>query len=422
MSVSRLGRRLVRCRPSLSFPARRGGRCAARRARAGQAPARRAAPGLRSAPAGARAAHRRAAARAGDAARRAPAAAAQAGDAPAAAAPVAATPAVATPATASATAFNPAISLILAGSYANLSRNPDTYRLQGFVPTGGEVGPGRRGFGIGESELGLSASIDPTFSGQLTVSFGADDQRRRRGGLVPGRRARRRRQPARRPLPVGHRLPQRASRPHLGLRRRAAGLPGVLRRPDPQRRPAAALGRARPIASSSSAPRSAPARSFPGSGGGRNGIGSASLFAHVGDDIGESASWRVGASLLAPPRRRSPLRRRRRAPARRSPTASAAARAPGASTASTSGRPAATRSQRNLILQGEYFQRRESGTLAYDTRDGGGHERDRRLPRDAERLVPAGGLPVHAACGASARATTGSTPARRASAWSPAAP
>ena len=62
------------------------------------------------------------------------------------AAPTAAGPPPATaasPAAPSATAFNPAISLILAGRYANLSRDPDTYKLQGFVPTGGEVGPGR---------------------------------------------------------------------------------------------------------------------------------------------------------------------------------------------------------------------------------------------------------------------------------------
>src|SRR6476659_9676003 len=83
--------------------------------------------------------------------------------------------AAATPAAPSATAFNPAISLILAGRYANLSRDPDTYKLQGFVPTGGDVGPGPRGFSIGESELGISASIDPTFSGQLTTSFAADN-------------------------------------------------------------------------------------------------------------------------------------------------------------------------------------------------------------------------------------------------------
>ena len=72
--------------------------------------------------------------------------------------------------TQSASAFNPAISLILNGSYANLSRDPSLYRLQGFIPSGGEVGPGVRSFSLGESELTLSASIDPTFSGRLTAA------------------------------------------------------------------------------------------------------------------------------------------------------------------------------------------------------------------------------------------------------------
>src|ERR1700736_5744350 len=37
---------------------------------------------------------------------------------------------------ASASAFNPAISLILDGTYANLSQDPAKYRLQGFLPGG----------------------------------------------------------------------------------------------------------------------------------------------------------------------------------------------------------------------------------------------------------------------------------------------
>ena len=59
--------------------------------------------------------------------------------------------------------------------------------------------------------------------------------------MVPGRRPGRGRQAARRPLPLRHRLPQRAPRPHLGLHRCAARLPGVLRRPDQDRRRADAL-------------------------------------------------------------------------------------------------------------------------------------------------------------------------------------
>ncbi|MET0856009.1 MAG: hypothetical protein ABWY27_04615, partial [Telluria sp.] len=93
--------------------------------------------------------------------------------APAAAAPTPAPVAAAAPA--SANTFNPSIALILGGTYANLSQDPNQYRLQGFLPPAGEVGPGRRGFNLGESELTMSASIDPVFSGQLTFALSGED-------------------------------------------------------------------------------------------------------------------------------------------------------------------------------------------------------------------------------------------------------
>jgi len=74
------------------------------------------------------------------------------------------------------TAFNPAISLILAGNYANLSNNPDDYAIQGFVPAGDEVGPGDRSFNLGESEVTIAASVDPYFMGNLTASITADNE------------------------------------------------------------------------------------------------------------------------------------------------------------------------------------------------------------------------------------------------------
>lgn len=72
--------------------------------------------------------------------------------------------------TASANAFNPAIALILSGLYTNLSHTPEDYRLTGFaLPEGAEVGPGSRGFNLGESELVISANIDPYLFGNLAV-------------------------------------------------------------------------------------------------------------------------------------------------------------------------------------------------------------------------------------------------------------
>ncbi|MFD2270199.1 hypothetical protein ACFS07_01300 [Undibacterium arcticum] len=88
--------------------------------------------------------------------------------------PVAAAPVAAPAAAASANAFNPAVALILGGTYANLSQDPNQYRLQGFLPSGDE-GPGKRGFNLGESELTLSANIDPRFAGQLTFSLASDN-------------------------------------------------------------------------------------------------------------------------------------------------------------------------------------------------------------------------------------------------------
>ena len=75
-----------------------------------------------------------------------------------------------------ANAFNPAISLILGGSYTSTSRDPSDWNIAGFPPSGGEVGPGERSFNLGESELTLSASIDPYFSGVLTAAITGENE------------------------------------------------------------------------------------------------------------------------------------------------------------------------------------------------------------------------------------------------------
>jgi len=96
-------------------------------------------------------------------------------DAAAAAAP--AEPALPIPASAkSASAFNPAISVILTGNYANLSQDPADYRIAGFMPPEEGVGPGDRSFNLGESEVTLSASVDPYFLGALTVAITSENE------------------------------------------------------------------------------------------------------------------------------------------------------------------------------------------------------------------------------------------------------
>jgi hypothetical protein len=111
-------------------------------------------------------------------------------------------------------------------------------------------------------------------------------------------------------------------------------------------------------------------RAFPaGPAGGRNrnGFGAATVFTHIGGDIGESVAWQAGVSHL----RTSPQDRLY------DDTDSAAA----AVTNAFSGRsrlwalggvlkwaPNGNASMRNLKLQAEYFRRSEQGTLTYDTK------------------------------------------------------
>ena len=105
---------------------------------------------------------------------------AQAAAAPApVAAEVAAAPAAPAPPSGgggnSASAFNPAVSVILGGRYTQTSADPASYAIAGFIPAGDEVGPGTRSFNLDESELSLAANIDPYFFGNLTASISADN-------------------------------------------------------------------------------------------------------------------------------------------------------------------------------------------------------------------------------------------------------
>jgi hypothetical protein len=76
----------------------------------------------------------------------------------------------------SASAFNPAMSVILTGNYANLSQDPADYQIAGFIPPEEGVGPGDRSFNLGESEITLSANVDPYFMGALTVAITSDNE------------------------------------------------------------------------------------------------------------------------------------------------------------------------------------------------------------------------------------------------------
>jgi hypothetical protein len=73
-------------------------------------------------------------------------------------------------------AFNPAISVILTGNYADLSQDPGDFHFAGFMPNGGENGPGERSFNLGESEVTFAASVDPYFTAALTMALSAEGE------------------------------------------------------------------------------------------------------------------------------------------------------------------------------------------------------------------------------------------------------
>lgn len=82
---------------------------------------------------------------------------------------VAMAPAVETTNSNSPNAFNPAISMVLNGTFSQYQNNADDYALDGFALQGeGELG--QEGFSLGESELTVSSNIDQLFYGQATLA------------------------------------------------------------------------------------------------------------------------------------------------------------------------------------------------------------------------------------------------------------
>jgi hypothetical protein len=71
-------------------------------------------------------------------------------------------------------AFNPAIGVIFQGQAWNFDKDPDNYSVQGF-PYGGEAGPISEGVGIGETELILNANVDDKFAAWLTAALALED-------------------------------------------------------------------------------------------------------------------------------------------------------------------------------------------------------------------------------------------------------
>ena len=282
-------------------------------------------------------------------------------------APVAATPALAIAPAALATgisAFNPAISAVLQGVYANLSQDPNNYAIQGFVPSG-DIAPAKRGFSIAESELGLSASVDDKVFGNLIFSIAPDNsvEVEEAYGVLTS-------------LPDGftpkfgrflsgigylndqHQhvwdfydapLPYQA---FLGGQFRSDGLQLKWIAPtETFVEFGAELG---------------DGANFPGAERNRNGIGNAAFYVHTGGDVDASNSWRAGVSWLG-------LRPKDR-------TYALADIAGNDAQLGFNGKselaiadfvwkyaPNGNSHDTNFKVQGEYFWRKESGDLTYDS-------------------------------------------------------
>ena len=263
----------------------------------------------------------------------------------------------------SATAFNPSISLILGGHYTGTSRNPETWRITGFMPGGDETGPGERSFDLGESELTLSANVDPYFAATLTAALSGENEIGVEEAFVRSLA-----------LPAG--LTGKLGRFFSGI--------GYLNEvhahawdfTDQPLVYQAFFGNQLAqdgVQVKWLAPtdlfvefglEAGNGAAFPGTRRNRNDFGSAALFAHVGGDLGEATSWRAGAAWLD---QRATDRAYDDADALDTPIVNAFT-----GTARTWVADAVLKwtpgdaTRRQLKLQGEYMRRTERGSLAYD--------------------------------------------------------
>ena len=204
-----------------------------------------------------------------------------------------------TPTAPAANAFNPAMSVILSGNYTRTSRDPADYRITGFpLPPDSEIGPGTRGFSLAESELVLSASIDPWLRGMAAVALLPDNEVSVEEAYVQT-------------TSLGSGLSLKAGRFFSGIGYLNAQHAHAWDFVDAPLAYQALLGRQYGddgIQLTWLAPTEryfelgaelGRGRSFPGSDSSRNGAGMSALTAHTGGDIGESHSWRAGVSVLS---------------------------------------------------------------------------------------------------------------------------
>ena len=265
-------------------------------------------------------------------------------------------------------AMNPAISLTLNGTLGNLSRDPSSYVIRGFVPTGGEVAPPARGISLGESELSIVSNIDHNLRGELHAALtpentlSVEEANIRTTGLSNGFSIKAGRffsgigylnaihahawdvvdAPLATKVVLGNQL----------------GDDGV------QLKWVAPTDLYIDLGVEAGRGRGFPAA--PAGGRSKNGFGSGTLFTNVGGDIGDSTAWKIGLSQL------------RAEPQGRSYTDADSTGTTVTNSFSGASRlwvlsgvlkwaPNGNATQTSLKLQGEYFRRNETGELIYDT-------------------------------------------------------
>lgn len=256
--------------------------------------------------------------------------------------------------------FNPAISLILSGTYADLSESPADYALTGFVPSDGEVAPSERGFSLAESELILSANIDPYLYGQITVALEAENEVAVEEAWIQT-------------LQLGHGTALRAGRffSAIGyINEQHSHVWDFVDAPLAQKAFLGGQYGNDGVQFKWLAPtdtfielgfEAGSGKNFPGSERDKNGAGSWAAYVHAGDDINVSHNWRAGISYL-----QHDVQNREFDDNNITNTFS------GDSTlwivdAIWKWAPDGNSLQTNFKLQGEYYWNEEAGTLTYDT-------------------------------------------------------
>ena len=195
---------------------------------------------------------------------------------------------------AAANAFNPEVSLILQGQYANTKDIPDR-KISGFWPNRLD---NLRGFSINETELIIGGSIDPYWRGQVVFAVQDNEVGVEEAWIQS--------------LAIGHGIGLKGGRYRSGI--------GYLNEQHPHtdyfaNAPLMYVAMFGPAASFTEdgvqvkwlAPTPlflefgaevGRGANFPGTDRNRNGAGAWALYAHLGDDLGASNSWRAGVSYL----------------------------------------------------------------------------------------------------------------------------